>query len=81
MKLTVIAFLIFIGFGCSKETKPPIDKPVPGPVPTDTIFSARGAAEVIEFKDKLWLIGGVNQGGVKNDVWSSEDSLHWKKEL
>ncbi len=42
-------------------------------------YPEREGQKVIEFKDKLWLIGGVNYYGRKtfNDVWWSEDALHW----
>ncbi|WP_422361006.1 Kelch repeat-containing protein [Reichenbachiella sp.] len=39
-------------------------------------FSARYYHEVIEFNDKLWLIGGYDGEG-KNDVWSSTDGITW----
>jgi len=57
-------------------------KPLPVPPgDTSTLFSRRDGPEVVEFNKKLWLIGGFAPEGMKNDVWSSEDSLHWKKEL
>ncbi|TBN00179.1 hypothetical protein EYD45_14670 [Hyunsoonleella flava] len=32
---------------------------------------------VIEFKNKLWMIGGRNGFNIYNDVWSSEDGITW----
>ena len=82
MKLTVIAFLIFIGFACSKETKLNVTDPVPTiPPAADTIFSARTGHAVVAFKDKLWLFGGLSQSGNNNDVWSSVNGISWKLEI
>jgi hypothetical protein len=47
-------------------------------------WSPRLAAAVLEFKDKLWIIGGTenyyfgDQTSLKNDVWSSEDGKRWQ---
>lgn len=46
-------------------------------------FDVREGQKVVIFKDKLWLIGGVNYSLKKtfNDVWSSNDGVAWKKEV
>lgn len=47
-------------------------------------WSPRLAAAVVEFKGRLWLLGGSenyyfgNQGSLKNDVWYSNDGKEWK---
>jgi len=43
-------------------------------------FPARTGAELVAYKGKMWLIGGVNSGGVLGDVWSSSDGVAWTKE-
>lgn len=42
-------------------------------------YPDREGQKVFEFKNKLWLVGGVNYFAKKtfNDVWSSDDGLHW----
>ena len=80
MKLTFLACLMALLFCCGKKNDVTSNPP---PVPVDTtLFSKRGAPAVVEFNEKLWLIGGFVEGGLtKNDVWSSEDGLRWKKEI
>jgi len=42
----------------------------------------RRSIQVVDFKGKMWLMGGWGpEVGYKNDVWSSEDGLNWKKEI
>ncbi len=44
-------------------------------------FSAREFHQVVEYKEKLWLFGGIDDNyDVKTDVWSSEDAVNWKLE-
>lgn len=43
-------------------------------------FPARDSAGELVFQEKLWLFGGYNHTGNLNDVWSSEDGLHWTDE-
>ena len=49
-------------------------------------WSARFASALVEFKGKLWLLGGCEQyhfgnaDSIKNDVWSSSDGKSWKLE-
>jgi len=46
-------------------------------------WSRRIAAAVVEFKGKMWIIGGIEDyyfgdaKSVKNDVWSTEDGKTW----
>lgn len=42
-------------------------------------WPAREGHSLIVFKDKLWLIGGVNydKRETKNDIWYSEDGINW----
>jgi len=41
-------------------------------------FPPRRSMSVIEFKGKLWMIGGYSPaGGLQSDVWQSDDGVHW----
>jgi hypothetical protein len=47
-------------------------------------WSPRTAAAIVEFKGKMWLLGGTenyyfgDQTSLKNDVWSSSDGKNWE---
>jgi hypothetical protein len=47
-------------------------------------WSPRIAAAIVEFKGKMWVLGGTenyyfgDQTSLKNDVWSSADGIHWQ---
>jgi hypothetical protein len=47
-------------------------------------WSPRIAAALVEFKGKMWLVGGIedyyfgDEKSIKNDVWSSADGKDWK---
>ena len=49
-------------------------------------WSARCAGMVVEHRDRMWLLGGIenyyfgDERSVKNDVWSSADGRDWKQE-
>ncbi len=43
-------------------------------------FSARMDHSSVVFNNKMWVIGGVDAGGLKNDVWSSADGITWAEE-
>lgn len=49
-------------------------------------WTPRLAAAIVEFKDKMWILGGTenyyfgDQKSLKNDVWSSSDGKKWKQE-
>ena len=41
----------------------------------------RRSMQVVEFNDKMWLMGGWGpEFGYKNDIWSSVDGIKWKLE-
>jgi D-alanyl-D-alanine carboxypeptidase len=41
-------------------------------------WGKRRSMQVVEFKGKIWLIGGWGpEIGLKNDVWYSEDGVNW----
>ncbi len=43
-------------------------------------FPSRRSMSVVNFKDKLWMIGGHSPtGGLQSDVWQSDDGIHWNK--
>ena len=80
MKLTFLTCLMALLFCCGKKNDVSSNPP-PVPIDPSTIFSKRTGHVVVEFKEKLWLIAGANDEGRKNDVWSSEDGLRWKREI
>jgi hypothetical protein len=58
-------------------------------------WAPRDSAMTFVFKDKMWILGGLNGNGVKagpehaveywtapyfNDIWSSDDGAHWAHE-
>jgi hypothetical protein len=44
-------------------------------------FSSRSDYQVVVFNNKMYLIGGIDsQYKALNDIWSSTDGVHWKKE-
>ncbi len=44
-------------------------------------WGKRRSIQVVEFNNKLWLIGGWGpEIGYKNDIWSSEDGVSWNLE-
>ena len=55
-------------------------------VAEDAGWSPRLAAAIVEFKGKMWILGGTenyyfgDQKSLKNDVWSSSDGKTWKQE-
>ena len=45
-------------------------------------WGERRSLQIVEFEDKLWLIGGWEKGiGSRNDVWSSINGIDWVKEV
>lgn len=50
-------------------------------------WSARVGAAGVVFSGRMWILGGVqhyfggNEGDLRNDVWSSEDGIHWELAL
>lgn len=47
---------------------------------TDEIFYPRVETAIAELNGKLWLVGGRDGLGVKNDIWSTEDGRNWTLE-
>jgi len=83
MKLSLLACLFAIFFSCKKKNEPVL-APSPGtppPVETSSIFSGRRGHVVVEFNEKLWLVGGATYQEYKNDVWSSRDGIKWELEM
>lgn len=54
-------------------------------VTKDAGWSARIAAAAVDFKGKMWMLGGTenyyfgDEKSLKNDVWSSADGKTWKQ--
>ena len=48
-------------------------------------WSPRIASGIVEFKNKIWILGGIedyyfgNSNSLKNDVWYSSDGKNWKQ--
>lgn len=40
-------------------------------------WSPRFAHTSVVFQNKMWVMGGVNNSGSLNDVWSSNDGINW----
>lgn len=41
------------------------------------VFDAAEAEGQTDQGEQLWVIGGSNESGVNNNVWSSSDGIHW----
>ena len=63
--------------------------PTPSPIPTplsnvwsqatdSASFSPRGNQAGVFYNNQLWMIGGQDASGPKNDVWYSPDGVDWK---
>lgn len=50
-------------------------------VKSDQGYSSRDSSAKIWFKNKFWIIGGINDEGLLNDIWSSSDGIAWKLEV
>lgn len=47
---------------------------------TADLFDARRNHSLLVFKNKMWLIGGINNDGeVLSDIWNTSDGIHWKR--
>lgn len=46
---------------------------VPYPAP----WGYRAWASAVVFQNKIWVMGGMDNGIFKNDIWSSSDGLNW----
>jgi hypothetical protein len=44
-------------------------------------WGKRRSAGLVDFKGKIWLLGGYSpDSGYKNDIWSTTDGINWKQE-
>ena len=47
---------------------------------TSNLFDERRNHSLIVYKNKMWLIGGINNvGEVLSDIWNTTDGIHWKR--
>ncbi|WP_197496160.1 Kelch repeat-containing protein [Maribacter hydrothermalis] len=45
---------------------------------TSNQFDNRKNHSLLVFKDKMWLIGGINNAGeILSDIWNTTDGIHW----
>ena len=44
---------------------------------TDAAWSTRNGHSSVVFDDKIWVLGGDDARGYKNDVWYSADGINW----
>jgi len=50
-------------------------------VAKESPWGDRRSIQVVDFKGKMWLMGGWGpEVGCRNDIWSSEDGVNWTKE-
>ncbi|MDP3999736.1 MAG: hypothetical protein Q8P76_04090 [bacterium] len=47
------------------------------PVNVSAAWSARQGHAAVAFNGQLWVLGGLDAGGYKNDVWSSSNGTDW----
>jgi len=46
-----------------------------------SLFPGRTGHKSVVFNNKIWIIGGRNQTGFLNDIWTSENGIEWEKEI
>ena len=47
---------------------------------TANLFDERRNHSLIVFKNKMWLIGGINNDSeVLSDIWNTSDGIHWNR--
>jgi hypothetical protein len=74
------------GHGATNEVWSSVDGVQWDPATPAADWSPRIASAIVEFKDRLWILGGTenyyfgDQSSLKNDVWSSADGKSWKLE-
>lgn len=51
------------------------------PVNAVSAWSPRQGHAAVAFNNKLWILGGLDAGGYKNDVWSSSNGVSWIQEV
>jgi hypothetical protein len=42
-----------------------------------SVFPPRAWHSTVVFRDRIWVIGGRDSTGYRNDVWSSDDGISW----
>lgn len=74
------------GHGATNEVWSSVDGVQWDPATPAADWSPRIASAIVEFKGRLWILGGTenyyfgDQSSLKNDVWSSADGKSWKQE-
>lgn len=72
------------GHSASNEVWSSIDGVRWKPETKEASWTPRVAGAVVEFKEKIWLLGGTenyyfgDKSSLKNDVWHSSDGKEWK---
>ncbi|WP_339840298.1 kelch repeat-containing protein [uncultured Maribacter sp.] len=47
---------------------------------TSNLFEERRNHSLLVFKNKMWLIGGINNTGeILSDIWNTTDGIHWTR--
>lgn len=47
---------------------------------TSNLFDNRKNHSLLVFKNKMWLIGGINNAGeILSDIWNTSDGIHWNR--
>ncbi len=42
-------------------------------------WEGREGHVALVFKNSLWIFGGITSSGVKNDIWTTQDGIHWSE--
>ena len=82
-----IIFILFITlawlFNVCNEKKPSkmseLNKGYWQEATSDAGFSKRFGHQLVVFNNRMWLVGGQDSTGLKNDIWYSADGFHWKE--
>ncbi len=72
------------GFGRSINSIEGNEKLIFSEVLKSAPWPERYGLGVVVFQDRLWVLGGTDtpeSGAQLNDIWSSDDGLHWRQEL
>ena len=85
-RFTLFVFLIFLLVACASPSSSPSNPgsnnnqpSLPAPA-TNEIFTPRDSHQVLNYDDKLWVLGGYEAGDkVLNDVWFSDDGRAWQQ--
>ena len=47
---------------------------------TSKLFDERTNHSLLVYKNKMWLIGGINNAGeILSDIWNTSDGIHWQQ--